>query len=86
MKINRFFIGLKSISIVKRNDGIIHPFRVILQKEISDLQAQFDQKRLTHVLEMKKIDPNFTEGRGFGMGMGMGPGKGPGPFGAGRNN
>ena len=25
-----------------------------LQKEISDLQAQFDEKRLTHILEMKK--------------------------------
>jgi len=57
-----------------------------LQKGISELQAQFDQKRVTHILQMKKIDPNFTEGRGFGMGMGMGPGKGPGPFGAGRNN
>ena len=55
-----------------------------LQKEISELQAQFDQKRLTHILQMKKIDPNFTEGRGFGMGMGHG--KGPGPFGAGRIN
>ena len=44
-----------------------------LQKDISDLQAQFDQKRLTHILEMKKIDPNFTEGKG--MGAGMGPGR-----------
>jgi len=50
-----------------------------LQKDISDLQAQLDQKRLTHILEMKKIDPNFTEGRG------MGPGTGPGPFGGGQN-
>jgi hypothetical protein len=47
-----------------------------LQKGISDLQAQFDQKRLTHILKMKKIDPNFVEGPG--MGHGMGPGKGPG--------
>ena len=39
-----------------------------LQKEISDLQAQFDQKRLTHILEMKKIDPDFNEGRGMGQG------------------
>ena len=39
-----------------------------LQKEISDLQAQFDEKRLTHILEMKKIDPNFAEGRGMGQG------------------
>ena len=42
-----------------------------LQKEISDLQAQIDQKRLTHILEMKKIDPNFTDGRGMGPGMGQ---------------
>ena len=55
-----------------------------MQKEISDLQAQFDQKRLTHVLEMKKIDPNFAEGRG--MGLGMGHGKGPGPFGGNQTN
>jgi len=32
------------------------------------LQAQFDQKRLTHILEMKKIDPDFNEGRGMGQG------------------
>jgi Spy/CpxP family protein refolding chaperone len=47
-----------------------------LQKEISDLQAQFDQKRLTHILEMKRIDPNYTEGRGMGRG----------PFGGGPTN
>ncbi len=59
-----------------------------LQKDISDLQAQFDQKRLTHILEMKKIDPNFTEGRGMGHGMGpgMGPGMGNSPFGGGKTN
>ncbi len=34
-----------------------------LQKGISDLQAQFEQKRLTHILKMKKIDPNFVEGQ-----------------------
>jgi len=59
-----------------------------LQKDISDLQAQFDQKRLTHILKMKKIDPNFTEGRGMGHGMGpgMGPGMGNSPFGGGKTN
>ena len=67
-----------------------------LQKEVSDLQSQFDQKRLTHILEMKRIDPNFTEGRGMGPGMGhgmgngMGPGTGnamgPGPFGGKQTN
>ncbi|MBI5593403.1 MAG: periplasmic heavy metal sensor [Deltaproteobacteria bacterium] len=63
-----------------------------LQKEISDLQSQFDQKRLTHILAMKKIDPNFTEGRGMGPGMGhpmgqpMGHGMGNSPFGSGQTN
>jgi len=59
-----------------------------LQKEISDLQSQFDQKRLTHILEMKKIDPNFTEGRGMGPGMGhpMGHGMGNSPFGGKQTN
>ena len=34
-----------------------------LQKEISELQARLDQKRLAHIIEMKKINPNA--GRGF---------------------
>jgi Spy/CpxP family protein refolding chaperone len=34
-----------------------------IQKEISDLQAQMDQNRVAHILEMKKINPN--SGRGF---------------------
>ncbi len=50
-----------------------------LQKEISGLQAQFDQKRLTHILNMKKIDPDFTEGPGMIPGMGPGMGQGAGP-------
>ncbi len=29
-----------------------------LQKEISDLESQFDQKRLDHMLRMKKINPS----------------------------
>lgn len=63
-----------------------------LQKNISDLQAQFDQKRLTHMLEMKKIDPYFAEGRGMGtwkghdMRHGMAYGTGQGPFGGGQTN
>lgn len=58
-----------------------------LQMEISDLQAQFDQKRLTHILDMKKIDPNFVAGRGMGPGMGHGPfGGGQSPFGIGLAN
>ena len=59
-----------------------------IQKDISDLQAQYEQKRLTHILEMKKIDPNFAEGRGMGPGMGhgMGPGMGNSPFGGKQTN
>ncbi len=45
-----------------------------IQKEVSYLQSQFDQKRLTHILEMKKVDPNFTDGRDMGRGMGHGMG------------
>jgi Spy/CpxP family protein refolding chaperone len=36
-----------------------------LQKEISGLESQFDQKRLDHMIKMKKLNPNM--GRGFGM-------------------
>ena len=43
-----------------------------LQKEISDLQSQFDQKRIQHVVEMRKLNPNA--GRGFVTG---GPRRGP---------
>jgi Spy/CpxP family protein refolding chaperone len=62
-----------------------------LQKEVSELQAQFDQKRVTHILEMKKIDPNFTEGRGMGHPMGRGMGNNPfggpnSPFGGQKTN
>ena len=34
-----------------------------LQKNISDLQAQLDQKRINHMVEMRKLAPNA--GRGF---------------------
>ncbi len=62
-----------------------------LQQEISDLQAQFDQKRINHRVEMKKLNPNIGRGymsrhqmmggrlmKGQGMGSGMGPGLGRG--------
>jgi Spy/CpxP family protein refolding chaperone len=45
-----------------------------LQTEISALNAEFDQKRLNHFLNMRKINPDM--GRGFGGGYGMmGPGR-----------
>ncbi|MEA3231472.1 MAG: periplasmic heavy metal sensor [Thermodesulfobacteriota bacterium] len=48
-----------------------------LQKEISDLQSQFDQKRINHMVEMRKLNPNA--GRGFmSQGPRMGYGKGGG--------
>ena len=41
-----------------------------LQKEISDIEAKFAQKRLDHMIKMKKINPNV--GRGFaGRGKGF---------------
>ena len=42
-----------------------------LQKEISDLQSQFDQKRIENILETRKLNP--SAGRGF---KSDGPGKG----------
>lgn len=61
-----------------------------LQTEISGLKAEFDQKRLNHFLNMRKISPDM--GRGFGGGYGMmgpgmmhggGYGMGPGMMGGG---
>jgi Spy/CpxP family protein refolding chaperone len=49
-----------------------------LQKEISELQAQFDQKRIDHMIEMRKLNPNI--GRGY---MHGGPMMGYGPYGSG---
>jgi len=49
-----------------------------LQKEISDLQSQFDQKRIDHMVEMKKLNPKV--GRGF---MSRGPMRGNGSYGSG---
>jgi zinc resistance-associated protein len=53
-----------------------------LQKEISDLRAQLDQKQIGYLIEMKKINPGIGSefmgpgmmGRGFGRGhRGNGP-------------
>jgi Spy/CpxP family protein refolding chaperone len=40
-----------------------------LQTEISKMKAEFDQKRLNHFLNIRKINPDM--GRGFGGGYGM---------------
>ena len=49
-----------------------------LQKEISALQSQFDQKRIEHMIEMRKLNPNFDRG-----GMAGGPMMGYGSYGGG---
>lgn len=53
-----------------------------LQKEISDLQSQFDQKRIDHMVDMKKLNPNAGRGFMYGGPM-MGPMMGYGPRGSG---
>ena len=35
----------------------------VLQKEISELQTQFDKKRIDHMLEIRELTPNA--GRGY---------------------
>lgn len=43
-----------------------------IQKELSALKADFDQKRLQHRLEVRKIAPEKFQERGFGRGFGRG--------------
>jgi Spy/CpxP family protein refolding chaperone len=52
-----------------------------LQKEISELESKFDQKRLEHMIKMKKLSPHMARGFGMGMGKGMGGGCQQGPCG-----
>ena len=47
-----------------------------LQREISELEGQMDQKRLAHRLKMQKENPDYFAGRGFGKGRGYGMGPG----------
>ena len=55
-----------------------------LQTEISKLEAQLDQKRVDHMIKMRKLNPNAGRGymmgrggKGYGRGgMGYGPGGG----------
>jgi zinc resistance-associated protein len=50
-----------------------------LQKEVSDLEGQLDQKWVEHRIKMQKENPDFFAGRGAGRGYGYGPrGKGMG--------
>ena len=53
-----------------------------IQKDVSQLQADLDQKRIAHMLKMREINPNAGKGyhgRGYGRGMG-GPGRGKGGY------
>jgi len=45
-----------------------------IQKELSDLEGQFDQKLLDHRIKMRELNPNA--GRGYMMGRGRGYGHG----------
>lgn len=47
-----------------------------LQKQISALKSDLDQKTIKHRLEVKKALPDTFPGRGFGMGGGHGRGLG----------
>lgn len=49
-----------------------------LESELTTLRAQFQDARQQHVAAMKRIDPNFTEGKGGGRGCGAGMGAGYG--------
>jgi len=56
-----------------------------LQKDISDLRSQLDQKRVEHRIRMQKENPGFFANRGYGPGGGrqMDPGMGRGSRGRG---
>ena len=47
---------------------------VSLQKAISDLEGQLDQKRVEQRLKMQEENPDFFAGRGYGQGRGYGKG------------
>ena len=50
-----------------------------LQREVSGLQAQLDEKRIEHMINMRKISPELGQGYGGGYGKGyQGRGRGMG--------
>lgn len=51
---------------------------VSLQKEISDLESQLNQKRVVQRIKMQKENPEIFAGRGYGQGRGYGKGRGYG--------
>jgi hypothetical protein len=56
--------------LAKKNPDVKEAAKI--QQEISRLETDFDQKRLAHIMKMKKISPRA--GRGFMRGGPMGPG------------
>ena len=52
------------------NDKPDHEKLLKMQKEISTYRAEFDQKALSHRLEMRKLAPEGFGGRGYGRGGG----------------
>jgi zinc resistance-associated protein len=46
-----------------------------LQKKLSDLSAQLDQKRLGHLLKIKEMFPDFDDRHGAFFHKGRGPGR-----------
>lgn len=54
-----------------------------LQKELSGIKSDLDQKRIEHVLKMQKISPHVGRGAMMGRGgrMGYGPDSGRGGYG-----
>jgi Spy/CpxP family protein refolding chaperone len=56
-----------------------------IQKEISKLRAQLDEKHIKHMIEMKRINPNVGRRLAEGAGRGFGPGR-HGSYGKGRGS
>lgn len=75
-------LALKS-ELAKENPDALKALEI--QKEISDLRAEIDQKRVDHLIKARKIAPNAGRGmlKGFGPrgggGRGMDSGSGGGP-------
>ena len=68
-------LALRSELVKENPDNAV---AMALQKEISGLQSDLEQKRLDHELKTRKLVPNYTRGWGNGMMMGRGCGGGGG--------
>ena len=70
---NRYQKELELRSEMAKQDPDVNK-AVALQKEVSELQGQLNQKRVEHRIKMQKENPNFIAGRGMGRGYGKGGG------------